>query len=119
MWTIRCLVEVILFVANGIYALLGNCRDFRELEIGIYRLVQEAARKMLEIALKRMDERLLLERDRGRLEVVHTRTRKVLTAFGEIEPNLNSGLEMKRVRGECFSPRTLPGTNGGTRYWKP
>jgi len=85
MWTIRCLVEVILFLANGIYTLLGSCRDFRDLEIGIYRLVQEAARKMLEIALKRMDERLLLERDRGRLEVVHTRTRKVLTAFGEIE----------------------------------
>jgi len=27
----------------------------------------------------------LLKRDRGRLEVVHARTRKVLTAFGEIE----------------------------------
>jgi hypothetical protein len=49
MWTVRCLVEVILFVASGIYALLGSCRDFRELEIGIYRLVQGAARKMLEI----------------------------------------------------------------------
>jgi hypothetical protein len=85
MWTIRCLVEVVLFVANGIYELLGRCRDFRELEVGIYRLVQEAARKMLEVALKRMDERLLLQRDRERLEVVHTKTRKVLTAFGEIE----------------------------------
>jgi len=62
MWTIRRLVEVVLFLANGIYTLLGNCRDFRELEVGIYRLVQEVAGKMLEIALWRMDERLLAER---------------------------------------------------------
>jgi hypothetical protein len=80
-------VEVVLFlaIANGIYTLLGNRRDFRELEVGIYRLVQEVARKMLEIALWRMDDRLLAELDRGRLAVVHTKARKVLTAFGEIE----------------------------------
>lgn len=85
MWLIRDIVRIILLVASEIFSLLTNCRDFRELEQGIFRLVQRISLEMLAAGLRQIDIKLMEERDKSRLRFINTKTRTLITPFGEIE----------------------------------
>lgn len=84
MWTIRQVVELLLVLLRGIYELVTGAREFRSLEEGLQGLVQRVAGRALVLALEGMDERLMRERDKKRWELIDTRERTVVTAFGEV-----------------------------------
>ena len=85
MWLIRDIVRIILLVASEIYSLLTNCRDFRELEQGIFRMVQRISVEILAAGLRQIDNKLMEERDKSRLRYINTKTRTLVTPFGAIE----------------------------------
>lgn len=85
MWMIRDIVRIILLVASEIFSLLTNCRDFRELEQGIFRLVQRISVEMLVAGLRQIDIKLMEERDKSRLRYINSKTRTLITPFGEIK----------------------------------
>lgn len=85
MWLVREIVELILLLVHGISELLRTRRDFAELEKGIFRLVQEAARRALVLALHRLDDELMRQRDAARFEFVHSKPRTIVTPFGKVQ----------------------------------
>jgi len=85
MWSIRELAELVLLMARGLERLLLTSRDFRELEMGLFRLGQETARQLLLSALMRLDEELMESRDKQRLKLVHKKPRTLLTWGGELQ----------------------------------
>lgn len=82
MAVIREVLGVVLLVLGGIYELLRGSKDLAALEGGVYRLVQEASRRLLVAVLAEVDRQLSQERDRKRLRSVHSKPRSVLTPFG-------------------------------------
>jgi hypothetical protein len=83
MFKIRFLVEVVLFLAKGIFGVFRSVQNVDELEERVQRLVQEAGAKMLEEALSHIDLQLNSERDPV-LKNVGRRSRTLVTSFGEI-----------------------------------
>lgn len=59
-----------------------EAKDFRELEMRIFRSSQEMSRQLFVMALGFLDEKLMQERDKKRLKLVHTKPREILTWFG-------------------------------------
>lgn len=84
MLLIRDVVEIILLVAKEMYKLLTTSKDFKELEQGIFRIIQEMCIKILISSLRYIDDRLMEERDKKRLRFVNKKSRTLLTPFGEI-----------------------------------
>jgi hypothetical protein len=87
MWLMSHIVRIILLVATEMFNLLTKCRDFRELEQGIFRLVQRICVEMLAAGLKQIDIKLMEERDKSRLRYVNNKTRTLITPFGEVQIN--------------------------------
>jgi len=85
MWMIRDIVEIILLVIREMHRILTTYQDFADLEKGIYRLVQQITLRLLGTAFRRLDEELMRSRDTKRLELVHTKSRVIVTPFGEVE----------------------------------
>nr|MBO2467885.1 hypothetical protein [Xanthomonadaceae bacterium] len=84
MWLIREIVEIVLFVVQEVYKVLTSSPDLEALEKGIYRAMNEATRRLLEAACRHLDEQLLEQRDKRRLETIHKKARTVLTPFGAV-----------------------------------
>jgi len=84
MWLIRDIVEIILLVVSEMYKLLTTCKDFKELEKGIFRIVQRMCVQMLVCGLRQIDNKLMEERDKSRLRFVNKKSRTLLTPFGEV-----------------------------------
>jgi hypothetical protein len=68
---------------QGVHKALFEAPDFKALELAVERLVQEAARRLLALALEAKDQWLMEHRDR-RLRLVGTRARSLLTRAGEV-----------------------------------
>ncbi len=83
MFKIRFLLEVVLFLAKGIFEVFRSVRNVDELEERVQRLVQQAGGKMLEEALAHIDLELSGKRDPA-LNNVGQRSRTLFTSFGEI-----------------------------------
>ncbi|APC08916.1 ISLre2 family transposase [Neomoorella thermoacetica] len=84
MLKIRNVVEIILLVIKEMHQILTTCQDFAELEKRIYRLVQTITLKLLLTACNYLDEELMKSRDKERLKLIHTKTREIITPFGEV-----------------------------------
>ncbi|MGI6286416.1 UPF0236 family protein, partial [Neomoorella humiferrea] len=84
MLKIRDVVEIILLVIKEMHQILTTCQDFAELEKRIYRLVQTITLKLLLTACNYLDEELMKSRDKERLKLIHTKTREIITPFGEV-----------------------------------
>lgn len=84
MFTVRLLVSVVLFLAEGIFEVLRSVGNLEELEERIQQLVQKMAGKLLVEALEQIDGRLARQRDQKVLESVDSRKRTLVTSFGEI-----------------------------------
>jgi len=80
---IRQIVGGVLLFASGLEKLIGECKDFYELEKGIHELTQKVCSQMLTWALEQIDTRLMNERDRSLWEVVGFRAKTALSTFGE------------------------------------
>ncbi|BDG58947.1 ISLre2 family transposase [Caldinitratiruptor microaerophilus] len=85
MWLVREIMDLILLLVHGISELLRTRHDFMELEKGIFRLVQEVARRALVLALHRLDDELMRRRDAARYELVHSKPRTIVTPFGKVQ----------------------------------
>lgn len=84
MWMIRDIVEIILLVVKEMHQIITTYQDFAELEKRIYRLVQTVTLKLLLTACMYLDEQLMKSRDKERLKLIHTKSRVIITPFGEI-----------------------------------
>lgn len=107
MYVIREMVAVVLFLAQELYKLLTDSPDFETLEKGVYRLTQEATRRLLQAACQYLDEQLMAQRDRRRLKYVHTKTRSVGTAFGELTIERRYYVDRKTGEGRFLLDETL------------
>lgn len=74
MLLIRDVVEIILLVVKEMYKLLTSSKDFKEIEQGIFRIIQEMCIKILISSLRYIDDRLMEERDKKRLRQYRTMT---------------------------------------------
>lgn len=99
MAVIREVVAVILLVVAGLQRLLTQSRDLRELEQGIFRLVQDAVLRLLRATLEQLDETAMKERDRQRLKLVHSKARSVQTPFGELQLERRYYLDLQTGKG--------------------
>jgi len=84
MWLFRQLFDTVLLLAEGIQKALHEAPDFQALEEQVVRCSQEAARRLLGMALEELDRALMERRDRSRLECVGMRRKSLLTWVGEI-----------------------------------
>ncbi|MFO7172338.1 MAG: ISLre2 family transposase [Bacillota bacterium] len=107
MWLIREIVEIVLFVVQEVYKLLTGSPDLEALEVGVYRVMNEATRRLLEAACRNLDERLLEQRDKRRLRSVHTRARTVLTPFGELRIERRYYVDREGGRGRYLLDEVL------------
>jgi len=83
MLNIRHIVGAVLLFVSGLIKLIGECKDFYELEKGIHELCQTACNQIFTWALEQIDTRLMDERDRSTWEVVGFRTKTAISTFGE------------------------------------
>lgn len=83
MFKVRQIVMVVLLLAQGIFEVLKESGDFKQLEEKLHRLTQRAAGMLLAFALEEADRRLLARKDRT-LKVVGSRDRTLVTSVGEI-----------------------------------
>lgn len=83
MLNIRYVVGAVLLFVSGVVKLIGESKDFYELEKGTYELCQKVCNQIFTWVLEQIDERLLRERDRGTWEVVGFRARTVVSTLGE------------------------------------
>ncbi len=81
---IRHVVSAVLLLVNGIQELLESERDFESLEEGVQRLVQETSQKVFAWVLEELDEKLLSQRDKSKLEVVKSCERTWVSTFGSL-----------------------------------
>ncbi|KUK36453.1 MAG: Uncharacterized protein XD66_0828 [Thermacetogenium phaeum] len=58
MLDIRHIVGAVLLFVEGLVKLIGECKDFSELEKGIHGLCQKVCNQVLSWALEQMDEAL-------------------------------------------------------------
>lgn len=77
------MVEVLLLLMQGVYKALFEGGDFKALELAVERVVQEATRRLLVVALEAKDG-WLMEHRGGGLRLVGVRRRRLLTKVGEV-----------------------------------
>jgi len=83
MLDIRHIVGAVLLFVSGLVKLIGECKDFYELEKGVHELCQEVCNQIFTWALEKIDTRLMNERDRSIWEVVGFRAKTAISTFGE------------------------------------
>lgn len=83
MLNIRHIVGAVLLFGSGLTKLIGECKDFYELEKGIHELCQAVCNQIFTWALEQIDTRLMNERDRNTWEVVGFRAKTAVSTFGE------------------------------------
>jgi len=66
------------------YKLSTSCKDFKELEKGIFKIAQRICVQMLVAGLRQLDIKLMEERDKSRLRYINKKTRTMVTPFGEV-----------------------------------
>lgn len=84
MLNIRQIVGAVLLFINGLVKLIGESKDFYELEKGIHELCQKVSKQIFIWALEQIDTRMMNERDRSTWEVVGFRARTIVSSFGEL-----------------------------------
>lgn len=83
MLQIRHIIEAVLLLARGLWELMSTSEDMPAFERGMRRLLEEVGGQLLSRSLEAMDDRLLAERDRE-WQVVHQKSRRIITWFGEM-----------------------------------
>lgn len=84
MWIIQEIIDVVLFLIQEIHKVLTGSPDLEKLEKGIYRAMNEATRRLLQAAFRHLDEELLQQRDKKRLDNIHKKDRTMVTPFGVV-----------------------------------
>lgn len=112
MLEIRQLVELVLLLVEGIWELLGSCRDGIEFEDRLRRLSLEVSARIYRWSLERLDDRLLEERDRSRLEVIGFRERTLVTTMGELQLRRRLYRDRETKRSVFLLDRSLGITSG-------
>lgn len=84
MLNVRHIVGAVLLFVSGLVKLIGECKDFYELEKGIQRLTSKVCSQIFVWALEQIDMRLMSERDKDEWEVVGFRIKTIASAFGEV-----------------------------------
>lgn len=82
MGVIRETAGAILHILSGIYDLMAEGKDFKEIEEGVAHLAQEGTLRVLAAVLEEMDEELSERRDSRQLRLVHFKRRSVVTPLG-------------------------------------
>lgn len=85
MITIRFLIKVILLLVQEIYMILQTVKSFEELEERIQQAIQKTALMVLREALEKIDEKLAAQRNKEKEKLIGTRSRTIVTIFGELE----------------------------------
>lgn len=83
MFNIRFILEIVLFLAQGIFEILNSAPSMDTLEERTQCLIQEAGGRLMVEALAQADKKLGGERD-PLLKAVGFRSRTLITCFGEI-----------------------------------
>lgn len=83
MLDIRHIVGAVLLFVSGLVKLIGESKDFYELEKGVHELCQKVCNQIFTWALEKINTRLMNERDRSTWEVVGFRTKTAISTFGE------------------------------------
>lgn len=83
MFKVRQIVMVVLLLAQGIFEVMKEAGDFKQLEEKVHSLTQRVAGMLLAFALEEVDQRLLAQKDRA-LKVKGSRERTLVTSVGEI-----------------------------------
>jgi hypothetical protein len=83
MFKVRQIVMVVLLLAQGIFEVMKEAGDFKQLEEKVHSLTQRVAGMLLTFALEEVDQRLLAQKDRA-LKVKGSRERTLVTSVGEI-----------------------------------
>ena len=112
MGVVRETAGALLHILSGIYELMAKGKDFRDLEEGVGRLAQEAARRMMTAVLEEIDKELCESRKRDELRLVHSKSRSLVTPFGVLEFNRRYYRDIKTGKGRFSSGR---GTGFGKR----
>ncbi len=83
MISIRHILGLVLPLMEGLVQIVQKDRDLGEVEKDLHRLVQAVSAELLRMVLEDMDEQLLKTRKKG-LKPVGMRSRRILTALGEV-----------------------------------
>lgn len=84
MYKIRHIVQIVLYLAQGIFEVLKEPGTFSNIEARVQSLSQRAAGMLISYALEEIDQRLLAQKDKT-LKVVGHRERTLVTSIGEIK----------------------------------
>lgn len=84
MFKVRQIVMVVLLLAQGIFDILKEAGDFKQLEEKVHSLTQQVSGMLITFALEELDQKLLSRKDEG-LKVAGSRERTLVTSVGEIK----------------------------------
>jgi hypothetical protein len=81
---IRRALDIFLHLVDELEKAISESDSFGRLEESISRVTRETAQNLLVCAFETLDERLLRQRDKTRLEMVNRKPRTLATLFGEV-----------------------------------
>lgn len=84
MFPIQHVMDIFLHLVERMEKAMVESPSFAALEEVVSSATREAALELLRCAFESLDERLLQERDRSRLQMVNRKSRTVVTLFGEL-----------------------------------
>ncbi|MFN3286234.1 MAG: UPF0236 family transposase-like protein, partial [bacterium] len=105
---IRAAVRLFLSALRDLVGLLEGERSFAELEEEVQRVGARLTLGLLELVLAGLDERLMGQRDRGRLKVVGMRVRALETPLGTLRLRRRYYRDVERGQGVYLLDRVLP-----------